>query len=355
MAFSVPPWFSLLFYSRLSESITAGKFLPIRLIRGELYMRRFFVILLILIATNSAFAQSSQKIAGDPNEAQLITSDIKNFWAAYDRAKPDNQVAILDKEYLGRGSIGLQDFVKLRIGSADNLVKTINAHLKYYASIRESTLRVEEMRPRIRAAFYALKYLYEDAVFPDVYFVIGRMNSGGTLSDRALLIGTEMYGKTQNMPVEELSDWLRQVLGTIEGIPHIVAHELIHYQQKYSGESASPLLAQSIREGSADFIAELISGRHINTHIHEYGNPRERELWTAFKADMNGKDFSRWLYNPGLVKDRPADLGYYMGYKIVESYYNRAKDKRQAIREILLIKDMNQFLKESGYEEKFSK
>ncbi len=51
---------------------------------------------------------------------------------------------------------------------------------------------------------------------------------------------------------------------------------------------------------------------------------------------------------------KPADLGYYIGYKIVESYYNRAKDKKQVIKDILDIKDFNAFLKASGYDEKFS-
>jgi hypothetical protein len=44
-----------------------------------------------------------------------------------------------------------------------------------------------------------------------------------------------------------------------------------------------------------------------------------------------------------------------MGYKIVESYYSRMKDKRQAIKDILEIKDFAQFLKDSGYEAKFQK
>jgi hypothetical protein len=47
-------------------------------------------------------------------------------------------------------------------------------------------------------------------------------------------------------------------------------------------------------------------------------------------------------------------LFYYVGYKIVESYYNRAKDKKQAVKDILDIKDFNAFLNASGYDEKFS-
>ena len=51
--------------------------------------------------------------------------------------------------------------------------------------------------------------------------------------------------------------------------------------------------------------------------------------------------------------DRPADLGYYIGYKIAEAYYKNAADKKQAVKDILEIKDFNEFLKASKYEEKF--
>jgi hypothetical protein len=52
---------------------------------------------------------------------------------------------------------------------------------------------------------------------------------------------------------------------------------------------------------------------------------------------------------------RPPDLGYFMGYKISESYYKNARDKRQAIKDILEINDFDKFLKQSKYHLKFAK
>lgn len=296
--------------------------------------------------------QSDQKFSGDPDAARLITSDIQNFWRAYDQARPNNQREVFEREYFKPASPGLRDFIKARIGSADLLVKTINAHPKYYASIRDSSLRVETMQARIKAAFYALKYLYPEAVFPDVYFVIGRMNSGGTTSERGLLIGLEMHCRTITTLETELSDWHKQVLKSIENLPDIVAHELIHFEQNYPSQVT--VLSQCINEGSADFIGELISGGSINHHLHSWANPKERELWEEFRRDMDGGKISNWLYNASSVKNRPADLGYYMGYKITEAYYRQTNVKRQAIRDILTIKDFKKFLKDSGYENKFS-
>lgn len=48
-----------------------------------------------------------------------------------------------------------------------------------------------ENKKQCRAAFMALKYLYPKAVFPNVYFVIGRFNSGGHSNPKGLIIGCQ--------------------------------------------------------------------------------------------------------------------------------------------------------------------
>lgn len=296
--------------------------------------------------------QQDGTFSGDPDAARLITTDIENFWRAYDKATPENLAEVLDRDYLKPGSPGLKDFQRLRIKDADTLAQTIHTYPKYYSSIRESTLGIRAMEKRIRASFYALKYLYPDAVFPDVYFVIGRLSSGGTISTRGLLIGTEMFARTPKTPDTELTQWHKQVTALVDNLPLIVAHELIHFQQKHPLASRSSLLARSIIEGGADFLGELIAGDHINRHLHAYGNEREVRLWDEFRKEMDGNKLTNWLYNGSEIKDRPADLGYYIGYKIVESHYARTTDKRKAIREVLTIEDFSKFLKASGYEEK---
>jgi uncharacterized protein YjaZ len=67
---------------------------------------------------------------------------------------------------------------------------------------------------------------------------------------------------------------------------------------------------------------------------------------------MNGSDISQWLYNGGSItasSTRPADLGYYVGYRITQSYYARQADKRRALKDILQIGDFAKFLQASGY------
>lgn len=323
-------------------------------------MKQLFLLILALFFSVNLISAQEDQPAGlmfnrNPEKAQIVTSDIALFWRAYDLAKPENNLIIYRDEYFKKGSVGLQEFLRVKIGHSCNLVTAIDGAPKYYASLRAQSAKVENYKPQMLASFVKLKEIYPDSVFPDVYFLVGRMNAGGTVTFKGLLIGTEMYGKTDDASVAELSGWKKSSVGGIERIPFIVAHELIHYQQKYGlFDGELNLLGRSLHEGSADFIGELISGGNDNQKLHEYGNPREKQLWLEFKKEMNNKDTSNWLYQGDKAKDKPADLGYYVGYKIAESYYNRAKDKKQAIKDILDIKDFNQFLKASGYEEKFS-
>src|SRR5262249_40841833 len=119
-----------------------------------------------------------------------------------------------------------------------------------------------------------LHELYPAAVFPNVYFVIGRMSSAGTSSESGLLIGAEMFGRTLDMPSSELTEWHRQVLKNMDELPGVVAHELIHFEQKIP--EPVNLLGAAIQEGSADFLGELISGQKQSPFTKIWGRTRTR-------------------------------------------------------------------------------
>lgn len=302
-------------------------------------------------------AQSEPQLNRDPEKVKFVTSDIENFWRAYDLAAKETdkakRVAVFQTEYLDKGSPGLKDFLRLRIKSAETLVGTIDRMPKYYASIRPETLQVQRMEKRMRSAFKKFKSIYTDAVFPDVYFLIGVLNSGGTTGPSGLLIGTEMYGKTAKTPMDELSAWLKVVLASVDNVPGIVAHESCHYNQNYkTAADQRHLLGKSLQEGACDTIGELISGRNINEHLKVYGKTHDEEIWRDFEADMYKPDISKWMYNASAAKDRPADLGYYVGYMITQAYYRNAKDKRQAVHDILNIQDARKFYEASRVRKK---
>lgn len=137
------------------------------------------------------------------------------------------------------------------------------------------------------------------------------------------------------------------MLKNLDGISGLIAHELIHYQQKIAGKEM--LLKWCLLEGGADFMGELISGESINQFSYKYGEQNRDKLSQEFVTRLKNPDYQDWLYGTSKKDDRPNDLGYWMGYKITESYFNKQKDKQKAIEEILNIKDPMLFLKQSGF------
>jgi hypothetical protein len=289
--------------------------------------------------------------------ARLVTEDIPRFWAAFDAMQSSTDTVRLRRDYLDAGSVGLKDFTALRWKDAKTLAAMIWPRRDYYRSIKWNTLAVAALEPEIRRIYRVLDTLYADAVYPDVYFAIGGMGTGGTTSDHGLLIGTELFARAADSPMNVLTPWEQSVVRASDILPAIVAHELTHYQQRGYRTAVSTLLGESIREGGADFVSELLTGRTINEHMRAYGDAHEREIWIDFRDEMNGSDHSRWLYNGGTItatSDRPADLGYYVGYRITRAYYQRQADKRQALREIFTIRDFAEFLAASGYAARFA-
>ena len=56
-----------------------------------------------------------------------------------------------------------------------------------------------------------------------------------------------------------------------------------------------------------------------------------------------------WLWKKPADPEQPQDLGYAIGARIVEAYYQQASDKRKAAQKIMAITDYPAFLKNSGY------
>lgn len=357
-------------------------------------------LLALIVLLGGPTAAGSQTQPSHPDSARIITSDISNFWRAIERAAGKDTAALIAAirdEYLGNPSPGLGNWIFARLIDRDALSRALQprgwdpsrlmraanspsgsleraafdsvvlpvarenaaatlarkylARRQYYDAIRTNTLAVDTARgvkDSIRAAFRRLEALYPEATYADVYFLIGRMNSGGTVSGSRLLIGTEIFARDTTTPTGELNAWERAVTGQLSDLPHIVAHEFAHtLQARRTGPRT--LLGAALGEGTADFIALLISGKTIINPAYAYGDAHERELWAEFRAMMDSSDTSNWLYQGDKAKDRPADLGYWMGYRIAKAYYDKAADKRVAVREILQFTDPKAFLEASGY------
>ncbi len=291
------------------------------------------------------------------NSSNIYTSDIDHFWEAFDavRLEPDSakQVDIMKKLYTDKATPGLIQFMQVRRFDAAKLVDNINKHPKFWASIRPNTLRVKEKIPAIENAIKDFRKLYPDLRDAKLYFTITATRSAGTVRDSISLIGTELatgnkYTDVSEFPDNRLANFFKNQ--EADNILMVAVHEYVHTQQKAEGKI---LLGQALTEGACDFITEQVLKTTLTNSYLVYGRSHEDTLKVQFKQDMMGADYSNWLYNGSVIKTM-GDLGYFMGYVICKSYYQHAKDKKKAIKDIISLNYADQtailqFLDDSKY------
>ncbi len=298
------------------------------------------------------------------NRKVVQTLDIDHFWEAFDSLATAtdrlDSIRIIQTVYLDRGTDGLKDFIieREREFTAEKFVDEIAAQPKFFRSVRANTFKVKEAVPQLTAIVDTFRVLYPDFEPKKICFAIGIVNTGGTTSEDFLLIGTEISTSTIDVDLSEFAegafkDILADTTDVRQKINNIVAHEYVHTQQRWEADETAigcNLLHAALIEGMCDFIGELISGDQINKVAKTYGDAHEQELWTAFKNELCNESAGNWLYNYGEVEDKPADLGYYIGYQISKAYYQQAADKEQAISDMLDLRDPIEFLQLSGYD-----
>lgn len=283
------------------------------------------LLLLFVVVPVSQAQLTAPTIGPTCTTMNIQSADINHFWRAWDLwqghdgGNPAMLAQVLQTEYIDKATPGLKTFIPHRVQSASYLAEVILKDPGYYAELRPLVAQFVASAPQLRNSCQVMMDIYPDAKMPTVYLVIGARNSGGTSADTGLILGVEMYSRRLDAPLSP------------DDFVGVVTHELVHFQQKPS--KTNTLLRQSMIEGAADFIAELIAGRNGDEKTKVYADGHEQELWERFSSEMHGEKLNGWLYNAGNVKPGiPPDLGYYEGYKICQAYYEHASDKGMALR-----------------------
>ncbi len=313
-------------------------------------LKLFFVLILFLVISRiNARAQLKCEITDDPAKVQFIYDDVKNFLRAMDMLdKGGDPESILQKEYLDKATPGLKEYISESGATAKRFVETIQKKQEQYSALHELLDQLIPQEDNVRKAFSELAKVVPDPVFIPIYYFIG-IGSGG------LNAQPSEYGII--VAITELAED-----PSLLRVP--LVHEVIHvknaltvgieeYMQVFGPKMS--LLSLCIREGTAYFLTLLSIDEHGHKDAYDYYLKNEKKLWEMFKADMIKSSPEEWLFVAHSDPELPAHLGYIIGSRIVEAYYDRAEDKKKAVQDILSVIDFEEFFKKSGYAEKFSK
>lgn len=310
------------------------------------------------VAMSPAWGASPEAV-DDPLVIEVETVDAWRFARVFQQTDGAPTPAQLQAGYLSGAGLGVEVFTPDRIVDADNLARAIAANKEKYRHAIDLCLpEVERTNAQLRAVYLAYRGLFPERTMPPVAMVFGAANSGGTADPRSQVIGLEVACQG----IADAESFHR-------AMRHLFAHETIHALQapmREGSEVQRDLLAWALREGAANFFAAMVTGGDITGADNAWGMAREAELWRDFVADRHtmrthwpaGKEpeeaavkaATRWMWNGGNPPPGwPAELGYWIGHRIIGAYYQRQADKRAAIATILALEDADAILRESGY------
>ncbi|WP_201314238.1 DUF2268 domain-containing putative Zn-dependent protease [Dyella sp. EPa41] len=296
----------------------------------------------MLLASGAHASQETSARVTDAHAAPVIhIEDVYLFYKLYDAAGQHPSADQLQHDYIDQGSGGLHRFFEQRHTTATSIADAIAAHPAIYADAKRCMAVLPRVRQRLNVALDKLGELYPPATSGPVTIAVGRGKPVGISDATGVMIGLEALCAIGYLEP-----------GVEDRFVHVLAHEYAHLQQARSSpamydDPKPTVLEESLIEGAAEFVGEQISGSVSDVYLEAMAKGREKDIETEFVADADKTDLSRWLYNGTLTK--PGDIGYWVGYRIVKSYYQHADDKRQALRDILEMHDPKAFLARSGW------
>lgn len=273
---------------------------------------------------------------------EVITSDIDNFWDAYDQIKQNkdtNQHAKILKElFFDKGTQGLRLIMERRQYTPEEYLFAIRQYPKFWNSIRKNTLKSKNLALELKKGIQKLKKLYPNLKPANIYFTIGAFRTNGTISGNNILIGSELAMADENTITEEFPKSLQHLktyflTNPIKSVVLLNIHEFVHTQQKSMRQS---LLYQCFYEGVAEFISVKAMGKPSSTPAVHFGKKNYLKVRDRFEQEMfmNNKT-NLWLWSSQKNEFNMRDLGYYIGYDIAERYFEKAKDKKKAIKTLI--------------------
>ena len=235
--------------------------------------------------------------------------------------------------FVDHASEGLHQYMKVANCYEGEYLETIREKKTDYLSIREKTQTVPGKKQLIIQYLTKFKQLYPSLKIPVICYTMGIFQVGGSQFENTLYIGCE-------------TDLLENVDITAQTI-----HELAHFQQK--DQNPANNLELAMIEGGAEFVCYQVTGKRTLSETWTYGLDNETSLWKEFEPKMDSAINMKWFLN---ITDtdtrRPGSLGYFIGFRICESYLNFYKNKKSALIDIIEMENPKKIFLASLYDSK---
>jgi hypothetical protein len=316
---------------------------------------KVFVIMIVFFSCKSSVKKPTS----------ISTIDVENFWKAYDEFQKTNdsiqQIKYLNELFINKGTVGLQGIMIARKYTATSYREAILKHPEFWKTVRPKTLEINRYKNSIEKAVLQFKKIYPKAKPAAIYFTIGALRTGGTTIGNKVLIGSEIALADKTVNTSELEKEYPHLPKYIEKnnpketLVFGNIHEYIHTQQDTT--IANSLLSRTLIEGIAEFVAEKTLQISSPNEAIIFGKKNDEKIKNAFAKELFTDFEGMWFWGNANNQFQIGDLGYYIGYAISKSYFEKSENKEKAIQEMITLNyldktTLHQFVDKANYFEK---
>lgn len=305
-------------------------------------VRIFLVLMSIALTQTSVWGQLKCQPVTNPVDVKFSYVDLENFIEALNKLKTDpDSTGVIQELYVNRASEGLLEFLRENEVEATDYVKLMRKYPQRFNHLEKLPFFLNSEESKIKETLLRMSETIAEPVFLPVYYMVGFYDGlHGEPSPYGILLAYGDSGENPRSPA------------------NTIVHEMVHvqqaltvgleeYQSVYSTKRS--LLSLAIREGTARFLTELITGEISNKQAYDYYIKHEKKLISKFLKERNDTTAGEWMWSKPSDPDQPQQVGYVLGSMIIKSYYDKADNKNLAIAKILSVTDYRAFFEESGF------
>ena len=275
----------------------------------------------------------------DPSAAAISFEDLERFANLHREAA--GSAAAYQRQYfdLDSRAVGIWEshFGINATDLADHVIENPVLYEEFDSRIGALTAT----EPDIRAAYAELKRRYPEAVFSPLYVFFGAYSVRSLIRPFGILFSGEYFLGVPAAMDPGSPHYLRGLMAEPDKIVSQAIHEQAHIQQARRSPLAmftDTVLERSIYEGTADYVAELLTGAHNNSTAVRYVHRHGDALWCEFYRSLDRSYRDHWI-DAAQYGRPPAGIIGAFGYPIAAAYYQTFDDPAKGFEALLELDD----------------
>lgn len=291
----------------------------------------------------------------DPEAAMISFEDLKRFADAHREA--DGSADVYQRQYFDLGSRPVGIWESQFDINATELAGHVAEKSALYEDFDARAATLAATEPNIRQAYVELKRRYPEAVFSPLYVFFGSYSVRSLIRPSGILFSGEYFtGMPAGMDPSS-PHYLRGLMAE----PHMIVSQAIHEQAHIQQARHSPLamftgslLERTIYEGTADYVAELVTGTHNNPTALQYVDGHGRALWCDFYRSTDASYRDHWI-DADRYGRPPSGITGAFGYSIAKAYFRTFEDPTLGLKALLELEDSyDEIFTRSGLRERLA-